>query len=126
FQFIHGRRQSALVHVGSVDAPVTISEVLDTVNEVVSARQSELHVLGWEWEMGIHDLVETDARNKGVKVRLLQIPNEVMDPQIPREDVKFFDLAYIKAGTIAKRETAQVELQDFGIPSSDLIPAEVR
>ncbi|HEV2137781.1 MAG TPA: site-specific DNA-methyltransferase [Nitrososphaerales archaeon] len=126
FQFVHGRRQSALVHVGSVEAPVTISEVLDTVNEVVSARQSELHVLGWEWEMGIHDLVETDARNKGVKVRLLQIPNEVMDPQIPREDVKFFDLAYIKARTIAKRETAQVELQDFGIPSSDLIPAEVR
>jgi hypothetical protein len=49
-----------------------------------------------------------------------------MDPQIPREDVKFFDLAYIKARTISKRETAQVELQDFGIPSSDLIPAEVR
>lgn len=126
FQFVHGRRQSALVHVGSVDAPVTISEVLDTVKEVVSARQSELHVLGWEWEMGIHDLVETESRNRGVKVRLLQIPNDVMDPQISREDVKFFDLAYIKARTIGKRKTGQVELQDFGIPSSDLIPAEVR
>jgi adenine-specific DNA-methyltransferase len=76
--------------------------------------------------MGIHDLVETEARKKGVKVLLKQIPTDVMDPQVSKEDVHFFDLAYVKAKAAVKKTTVQVELQDFGIPSSDLIPSEVR
>lgn len=126
FQQIHGRKGPALIHVGSVDAPVTIDEVTSSVNETISAKQSELHVLGWEWEMGIHDLVETDARAKGVKVYLRQIPNEVMDPQVSKEGVRFFDLAYVQAKAAAKKTSVQVELEDFGIPSSELIRDEVR
>jgi DNA modification methylase len=126
FQSIHGRRAGALIHVGSVDAPVTIIEVMGAVEECISAKQDELHVLGWEWEMGIHDLVETEAKKKGVKVLLKQIPSDVMDPQVSKEDVHFFDLAYVKAKAAAKKTSVQVELQDFGIPSNDLIPSEVR
>ena len=126
FQSIHGRRGPALVHVGSVDAPVTIDEVMAAVGECELARQSELHVLGWEWEMGIHDLVETEAKKKDVKVLLKQIPSDVMDPQVSKEDVHFFDLAYVQAKATTKKTSVQVELQDFGIPSSDLIRDEVR
>lgn len=126
FPSAQGRKGPALVHVGTIDAPVTIDEVMSAVNECVSARQTELHVLGWEWEMGLHDLVETEARKNGVKVRLLQIPNDVMDPQVSREDVRFFDLAYVQAKASLKGRTVRVELQDFVIPSSDLIPSQVR
>jgi len=126
FQSVHGRRGGALVHVGSVDAPVTIGEVMGAVDECISAKQPELHVLGWEWEMGIHDLIETEARKKGVKVLLKQIPSDVMDPQVSKEDVHFFDLAYVQVKATVRRTSVQVELQDFGIPSSDLIRDDVR
>lgn len=127
FQSIHGRKGRTLIHVGSVDAPVTIDEVLGSMNECEAARQSELNILGWEWEMGIHDLVEEEAKKHDVKLRLLQIPNDVMDPWASQDDsVKFFDLAYIKAKANVHDREAQVDLQDFVIPSSDLIPNELR
>ena len=50
---LHGRKNRAMVHVGAVDAPVTIVEIDQAVNECRRLRQSELHVLGWEWEMGL-------------------------------------------------------------------------
>src|SRR3712207_7653067 len=37
----------------SVDAPVTIDEVASALEECAALGQIELHVLGWEWEMGL-------------------------------------------------------------------------
>lgn len=45
-----------MIHIGAVDAPVTIAEIDSALNECV-AKQGELHVLGWEWEMGLYDLM---------------------------------------------------------------------
>jgi hypothetical protein len=53
---LHGKKGKAMVHIGAVDAPVTISEIDAAVEECAKLRQSELHVLGWEWEMGLYDL----------------------------------------------------------------------
>jgi adenine-specific DNA-methyltransferase len=50
---IHGKKGKAMVHIGAVDAPVTIGEIDAAVNECAKLKQSELHVLGWEWEMGL-------------------------------------------------------------------------
>lgn len=55
FEHIHGRKGPALVHVGAVDAPVTIRQVNEAVAEAATLDRKELHVLGWEWEMGLHD-----------------------------------------------------------------------
>jgi DNA modification methylase len=77
---IHGRKGGALVHVGAVDAPVTISEINAALQETAELGQKELHVLGWEWEMGLHDpLVQQAKQAQGVRLRLLNIPREVMD-----------------------------------------------
>jgi hypothetical protein len=51
---IHGPKGGSLVHVGAVDAPVTISEINAALAEAGELGQKELHVLGWEWEMGMH------------------------------------------------------------------------
>ena len=70
----------------------------------MNLRQNELHILGWEWEMGIvgpnvgishrggggpmHDL----ARQKGIKLLLFQIPREVMEGhETDNRGVRFFD-----------------------------------
>ena len=121
---LHGKKSKAMIHIGAVDAPVTISEIDSAMEECIRVKQKELHVLGWEWEMGLQDLVVKDARNKGVKLLLLQIPREVMEQQAAdKGDVRFFELAYLDAGVRKpKKLTVQVTLRDFVIPNAELIP----
>lgn len=125
---LHGKKGKAMVHIGAVDAPVTIAEIDSAVNECVKVRQGELHVLGWEWEMGLYDLMIEAAKKSGVKLLLLQIPREVMEQQAAAKgDVRFFELAYLEAEIRQpKALTGQVALKDFVIPNTELIPEDVR
>lgn len=127
-EHLHGKQGKALVHIGAVDAPVTIGEINAAVDECAQLKQGELHVLGWEWEMGLYDLMVEAAKKKGVKLLLLQIPCEVMEQQaVDKGDVRFFELAYLQLEVKQpKKLTAQVVLKDFVIPNTDLIPEEVR
>ena len=125
---LHGKKGKAMVHIGAVDAPVTISEIESAVEECVKLKQKELHVLGWEWEMGLQNLVVQEAKNEGVRLFLLQIPREVMEQQAAdKGDVRFFELAYLDAAIRKpKKRTVQVTLKDFVIPNAELIPDDVR
>lgn len=125
---LHGKKSKAMVHIGAVDAPVTIGEIDAAVDECAKLKQVELHVLGWEWEMGLYDLMVEAAKQKGVKLLLLQIPREVMEQQATdKGDIRFFELAYLEAEIKQpKKLTAQVVLKDFVIPNTELIPDEVR
>ena len=135
-EHLHGKKGKAMVHIGAVDAPVTIDEIVLALNECVNLKQAELHVLGWEWEMGlagpntVHGggLMHGEARSLGVKLVLLQIPREVMEEQaVDRDDVRFFELAYLEAMVHKPKQlTLQVTLKDFVIPNSELIPDEIR
>jgi len=127
-EHIHGKKGRAMVHIGAVDAPVTIAEVDAAVDECIAVKQTELHVLGWEWEMGLYDLVVEQAKKRGVKLLLLQIPREVMEQQaVDKGDIHFFELAYLEAEIgRPKKLTAQVQLTDFVIPNTELIPEDVR
>ena len=125
---LHGKKGKAMIHIGAVDAPVTIAEIDAAVDECAKLKQGELHVLGWEWEMGLYDLMVEVAKKKGVKLLLLQIPREVMEQQAAAKgDVRFFELAYLEAMIEqSKKLTAQVALKDFVIPNTELIPEDVR
>ena len=125
---LHGKKGRAMVHIGAVDAPVTIGEIDAAVDECAKLKQGDLHVLGWEWEMGLYDLMVEAAKKKGVKLLLLQIPREVMEQQAAAKgDVHFFELAYLEADIKQpKKLTTQVALQDFVIPNTELIPEDVR
>ena len=125
---LHGKKSKAMVHVGAVDAPVTIGEIESAVEECVKLKQKELHVLGWEWEMGLQNLVVQEAKREGVRLLLLQIPREVMEQQAAdKGDVRFFELAYLDAAIEKpKKLAARVALKDFVIPNAELIPDDVR
>ncbi len=125
---LHGKKGKALVHIGAVDAPVTIDEIVKAIEECLQVRQTELHVLGWEWEMGIYDLMIDEAKKRGVKLVLFQIPREVMEQQaVDRRDIQFFELAYLEVDIkSAKQLSATVSLKNFIIPNTELIPDEVR
>lgn len=135
-EHIHGRRSGALVHVGAVDSPVTIDEVARAIEECLALRQKELHVLGWEWEMGLAGpnndyhkggLLHEKAKERGVKLLLLQIPREVMEQQaVDKGDITFFELAYLDAEAVIKGLTVTLNLRQFVIPNTELIPEDVR
>jgi len=125
---IHGKKGKRFVHVGAVDAPVTLTEIKEVMDEVKQAGQKALDILGWEWEMGLHDVVEKTAKESGIHLRLLSIPRDVMDPRAAEKgDVTFYELAYLEVDVKPTKDGRfVVELKDFAIPNLDLIPQEVR
>ncbi|MEW6229354.1 MAG: site-specific DNA-methyltransferase, partial [Bacillota bacterium] len=126
--YLHGKKGRAMVYIGAVDAPVTVGEVSAALAECTQLKQAELHVLGWEWEMGLSDLMVAEAKKRGVKLVLVQIPREAMEQQaVDKGDVQFFELAYLEVDVkTPRRLTIQVRLKDFVIPNAELIPEEVR
>ena len=62
---IHGHNDEALVHVAAVDAPLTASAIDAAVDECAMLKQRELHVLGWDWEIGRCDLMVESAAKRG-------------------------------------------------------------
>ena len=124
---LHGHKAGRWVHVGATDAAVTRVEIMDVVRECQAHHYTALDVLGWEWEMGLHDTIRDEARRLGVDLRLLYIPREVMDKRaVEAGDVHFYELAYLKMSLLKDRRTATVRLDDFIIPNPDLVPDEVR
>jgi len=125
---LHGKVGRAMVHIGAVDAPVTIDEINAAIAECVQLKQTELHVLGWEWEMGLYDLMVAEAKKQGVKLVLRQIPREVMEQQaVDKGDIEFFELAHLQVEIQKPKKLAlAVALKNFVIQNTELIPEEVR
>jgi adenine-specific DNA-methyltransferase len=131
---VHGKKGAALVHVGAIDAPVTISQIEEAAAETKLRGAKELHILGWEFEMGLYNPVAQYIKaQQGVTVRLKLIPREVMEQRaVEVGDIQFFDLAFLELDVVAlgkgakKNLQIKVKLNNFVIPSTDLIPQEVR
>ena len=134
--YLHGKKGAAMIHIGAVDAPVTIADVHQALEECACLHQNELHVLGWEWEMGmaggndlqVGGLMQHEARSLDIDLKMLQIPRELMEQQaVEQGDIRFFELAFLEAEIEAGRgRTRRVVLRDFVISNSDLIPEDVR
>lgn len=127
FLQLHGRKAGRMVHIGATDAPVTIDEAEEVMDEMTDNGIESCDLLGWEWEMGLHDTVPENARRRGLDLRLRQIPREVMERQVAEADaVRFFELAHVDLDVRRQGSEARVVLKDFIIPSEDLIPTKVR
>jgi len=138
FTTLHGKKARAYVHVGSVDSPVTMREIRQTLREAHAAGVREVHFLGWDFEMGLHDLVSQVGDDYGVKVRLVSIPRDALEVTNPaREEVRFFDLNYLELehelislagptqGWRAKGKLT-IRIKDFIIANPEYLPDEVR
>jgi len=127
FQHLHGTAGPRAVHVGAVDAPVSLAEIKDALDEASGAGHPGLDVLGWEFEMGLHELVQDVAKGAGVDLRLRRIPREVMDPRaVASGEVTFHELAYLKVEAKATKRSVRVTLTDFVLANPELVPVLVR
>jgi hypothetical protein len=84
FVHLHGRKANRMVHVGATDAPVTIEETEDVMDEMADNGIEACDLLGWEWEMGLHDTITERARRRGLDLRPRQIPARSWNVRSPR------------------------------------------
>lgn len=127
FKLLHGKKARAYVHVGSVDSPITMREIRETLKEAKGAGVREVHFLGWDFEMGLHDLVAQVGDDYGAKVRLVSIPQESLEVTNPaKEEVRFFDLNYLDLEYELNGKKLSVRLKDFIIANPEYLPDEIR
>ena len=124
---IHGQKAGRMVHIGAVDSIVTEREIRDTVKECSEAGIKAADFLGWDFEMGLHDLVDRIGDEHLVKIHLVQIPKEALEVRdAAREEIKFFDLNYLELEHGLKSKTLRIELKEFVISNPEYLPEEVR
>jgi len=140
FRYLHGRKGERTVHVGPLNAPVTMEEVEKVVIECRSNNFNKADVLGWEWSYEVNELAKELAKKNGVDLKLVQIPsvNEIKSSlvgfdlqllKIPDEAVekelikyvKFPEVAYLEIKTKIKKEEVELKITDFQLaPTAEL------
>ncbi len=87
-----------MVHVGAVDAPVTIADVKSISREVwkaagASGGKAAVDILGWEFAFELNETARNVAAESRVDVAFKKIPREVLEKKaVEQGDVKFFEL----------------------------------
>jgi len=140
FRYLHGRKADRAVHIGPLNAPVTMEEIEKVVIECRANNFNKADVLGWEWSYEVNELAKDLAKKNGVDLRLVQIPsvNEIKSAlvgfdlqlfKIPDETVekallphiKFSEVAYLEIETKVKSVEVALKITDFQIsPTAEL------
>jgi DNA modification methylase len=76
---LHGRKAGAFCHVDGIDSIFTREEAKAVAQATAQAGGRECYCLAWEFEMDLHLLVNALAQELGVKLKLIQIPREIME-----------------------------------------------
>jgi adenine-specific DNA-methyltransferase len=112
----HGRKGSTLVCVGPIDSAVTRSLVVEAVEAALKLGVNSVDLIGFEFEMGLTPQAVEEARDRGVRLALRYIPKDVFDKRaVDKNQVVFYDVAYVQVETKAKALSLTVTLADFGV-----------
>jgi len=134
YVWLHGVKAGRMVHVGSVDAPVTRADVTGIVTEFRKAigkgkdapQRSGIDVLGWDFAFELNETARQEAELAGINLRLVRIPREVLEQKaVEQGDIKFFELAALDVVVKKKARSVTLELKDFIIPLDD-VPEDVQ
>jgi len=124
---LHGRKNGRVVHIGATDAPITMDEAEAVMDEMADNGLVACDLLGWEWEMGLHDTISEYGRRRGLDLQPKQIPREIIERTVAEAGaVRFFELAHVNLEIRRQERSAKIVLRDFQIPSEELIPPKVR
>ncbi len=135
FRYLHGRKNARIVHIGPLSAPVTMEEVEKVVLECRANNFNKCDILGWEWGYGVNELAKNYAKEKGVDLklvqipsvnelksalvgfdlRLLQIPDEVVEKELLKH-IKFAEVAYLEIDVKVKKKEVILKITDFQLP----------
>ena len=133
--WLHGAKGGRLVHVGSVDSPVTAADVTAIAAEFRSLQgggtgeaptRNGVDVLGWEFAFDLNETARQQASAARLDVRFVRIPREIMEPAAARQgDVLFHEMGALGVEATASAGRVVVRLTDF-LVAPDGIPDDVR
>ena len=93
FRYIHGRKGERAVHIGPLNAPLTMEEVEKVVIECRMNNFNKADVLGWEWSYEVNELAK-----------------EVL------EHIRFAEVAYLEIEPEIEGKKVTLKIVDFQIP----------
>jgi len=133
YVWIHGVKSGRMVHVGSVDAPITHDDVKNTIKEFwqmvgkdKNIKTNGIDILGWDFAFEINETAKHVAAENKVDLKTKKIPSEVLEKKaVEQGDIKFFELAFLDVKASIKKKTVTIELKDFIFPPDD-VPEEVQ
>ena len=134
YTWLHGVKQGWMVHVGTVDAPVTSGDVKQIVAEFRKAvgtgkdapSTKGVDLLGWDFAFELNEVARQDAEKAGIDLRLVHIPREVLEKRaVEQGDIRFFELAALSVGKKQTGRKVALTLEDFVIPLDD-VPADIQ
>jgi len=130
--WLHGVKGNRVVHVGSIDSPVTLADVRSIIIEwqrnvgKSEVRTTGIDVLGWDFAFELNEVARQQALDAGVDLKFYTIPREVLEKKaVEQGDIQFFELAALFVNTQVAGRTLTVELTNF-VPPLDHVPQEVR
>ena len=131
--WLHGLKAGRAVHVGAVDAPVTLADVKAVARETWKLAGSgggnakaAADILGWEFAFELNETARQVAGESRVDVAFKKIPHEVLEKKaVDQGDIKFFELGALSVEPKQKGRELTLKLTDFLVPIDD-VPEEAR
>src|ERR1700680_216281 len=134
FAWLHGIRQGRMVHVGTVDSPVTTGDIKQIAIEfrrsigggADAPSTKSVDVLGWDFAFELNEVAKQEAAQAGIEMRFWRIPREVLDKRaVDQGDIRFFELAALAVDVTHKKRVVTALLTDFIIPLDD-VPLDIQ
>ena len=140
FRYLHGRKGDRTVHIGPLNAPVTMEDVEKVVIECRNNNLNKADILGWEWSYEVNELAKTSAKKNGIDLKLIQIPsvNEIKSSlvgfdvqllKVPEQIIekelikyiKFPEVAYLEIESKINGNEVTLKINDFQLsPTAEL------
>jgi len=134
YTWLHGVKGGRMVHVGAVDAPVSVGDVTQIAAEFKRAigtgkdapKTNGVDVLGWDFAFELNEIAKQQASAANIQMRFLRIPRDVMDKRaVEQGDIHFFELAALSVDVKTNKRNVFLKLKDFVIPPDD-VPDDAR
>jgi DNA modification methylase len=134
YSWLHGAKGGRMVHVGAVDAPVSVGDVAQIAAEFKRAvgtgkdapKTNGVDLLGWDFAFEMNEVAKQQAAAANIQLRFLRIPHDAMDKRaVEQGDIHFFELAALSVEAKAEKREVALKLKDFVIPPDD-VPEDVR
>lgn len=137
FVWLHGIKNGRMIHVGNVEAPVSLGDVKSIIQEFWKSvgkktsdsekvRYNGIDVLGWEFAFDINETAIQQAAANKVDMKFRKIPREVLEKKaVEQGDIKFFELAALEVKAKTSGVNTELALKDFVVPPDD-VPEDVR
>ncbi len=100
---LHGRKAGAFCHVDGIDSMFTREEAKQVAQATAQAGGRECYCLAWEFEMDLHLLVNALVQELGVKLKLVQIPREIMEKN-RKAPPPFLEVAVLAAEAVYRKD----------------------